>query len=397
MVTQQSAAAQSAIDAPPLPSVEVTGTPSAPQPPVFSQGAGPSTAPIVVESSSSDEPMAQAPEQGVTASQMQHEEIRFKVEQDTPDNSLFSFAVALSDDEEVASRQVALSSILDDVRAKLASIRSLLQGDIGRLVEDTSPIRQLFGDVSGRVPEEAEEALALAAFIESMRIPVFRALRHMADRAKLAKTCEEEDAFKHQAQEAHRRIHFLEDSRPGIIGEIDRLKRRRAELAKEMEQVTKAISAEEKRLQELPSVIADLTRERQRFAHEALKLHRSASEVPNRRMKTNGSLTLSIRSSVGQSRLSIPFWVICKTLTILYEHLLSALTVLRDALPIYCLSYFRWDVSLPNFHASFSYKYRPRHFLLKAPVWLPVLFSCSSRRRIFLSCLHRLLPLLSTR
>ena len=57
----------------------------------------------------------------------------------------------------------------------------------------------------------------------------------MADRAKLAKTREEEDAFKHQAQEVHQRIHFLEDSRPGIVGEIDRLKRRRAELAKEME------------------------------------------------------------------------------------------------------------------------------------------------------------------
>nr|TKW32194.1 hypothetical protein SEVIR_2G154350v2 [Setaria viridis] len=113
-----------------------------------------------------------------------------------------------------------------------------------------------------------------------MRIPVFRALRHMADRAKLAKTREEEDAFKHQAQEAHQRIHFLEDSRPGIIGEIDRLKRRRAELAKEMEQVTKAISAKEKRLQELPFVIADLKRERRHLAHEALKLHRSASEVP---------------------------------------------------------------------------------------------------------------------
>ena len=122
--------------------------------------------------------------------------------------------------------------------------------------------------------------MAPAAFIESMRIPVFRALRHMADHAKLAKTREEEDAYKSQAQEVHQRIHFLEDSRPGIIGEIDRLKRRRAELAKEMEQVTKAISAEEKRLQELPSVIADLKRERQHLAHEALKLHHNASEVP---------------------------------------------------------------------------------------------------------------------
>ncbi|XP_022685422.1 uncharacterized protein LOC111258439 [Setaria italica] len=52
-------------------------------------------------------------------------------EQDAPNNSLFSFAVTLSDDEEVASRQVTLSSITDDVRAKLESIRILLQQDIG--------------------------------------------------------------------------------------------------------------------------------------------------------------------------------------------------------------------------------------------------------------------------
>ena len=57
--------------------------------------------------------------------------------------------VALSDDEEIASRQITLSKIPDDVCAKLESIRSLLEEDIGRLVEDASPIRQLFGDVSG--------------------------------------------------------------------------------------------------------------------------------------------------------------------------------------------------------------------------------------------------------
>src|SRR5687768_4440964 len=81
-------------------------------------------------------------------------------------------------------------------------------------------------------------------------------------------------------------------------------------------------------------------------------------------MTTNASSTHPIRYGVGKSRLSMPSWVLYKTLPILYEHLLSALTVLRDALPIYCLSYFRWDVSLPNFYASFSYKHRPRHFLL---------------------------------
>ncbi|RLN13521.1 hypothetical protein C2845_PM09G14270 [Panicum miliaceum] len=87
-----------------------------------------------------------------------------------------------------------------------------------------------------------------------MQTPVLRALRHMADRAKLAKAREEEDSYKHRVQEVHQRISFLENSRPDIVGAIDRLKRRRAELAKEMDQVTQAIATEEKRLQDLPSV-----------------------------------------------------------------------------------------------------------------------------------------------
>ncbi|RLN12283.1 hypothetical protein C2845_PM09G10580 [Panicum miliaceum] len=95
-----------------------------------------------------------------------------------------------------------------------------------------------------------------------MQIPVSRALRHMADRAQLAKTREKADSYKHRAQEVHQRINFLESARPDIVGTIDRLKRRRAELAKEMEQVTKDIAAEEKKLQELPSVIVGLKQER---------------------------------------------------------------------------------------------------------------------------------------
>ena len=61
------------------PSTQIIGTPSVPRRPIPSQGAGPSTVPIVVESSSSDEPMTQATEQDTTALQAQHEEIRFKM------------------------------------------------------------------------------------------------------------------------------------------------------------------------------------------------------------------------------------------------------------------------------------------------------------------------------
>nr|XP_034591770.1 lysine-rich arabinogalactan protein 18-like [Setaria viridis] len=131
---QRSATFQVETGTPAIPPTEITldtsivpfQQPSARQ---LTEEASPSRAPIIIESSSSDEPIVPAPKMR---------------EQDTPNNSLFSFAVALSDDEEVASCQVTLSLILDDVRAKLESIRTLLQDDISRLVEDASPIRQLF-------------------------------------------------------------------------------------------------------------------------------------------------------------------------------------------------------------------------------------------------------------
>ncbi|RLN11439.1 hypothetical protein C2845_PM09G06460 [Panicum miliaceum] len=101
-------------------------------------------------------------------------------------------------------------------------------------MEDASPIRRLFNEVKDRIPDEVSENLGYAAYIEGMQIPVSRALQRMADRAQMAKTQEEVDSYKHRTQEVHHKINFLENCRPDIVGAIDRLKRRRAELAKEM-------------------------------------------------------------------------------------------------------------------------------------------------------------------
>ncbi|XP_072146303.1 uncharacterized protein [Setaria viridis] len=248
--------------------------------------AGPSTLsaiprePIIVESSPSDEPTSQDSEMGVTTLPTQAEEIRLKEEKDTPKNSLFSFAVAVSDDEEVASCQITLSSIPEGVRAKLQNMHTLHQENIGQLAEDAEPIRQIFNEIKGQVPEDAEEVPTPAAYIKTMQVPVFRALRHMADHSKLEMVHQEEESYKHHAQEVHQQIGLLETSRPSIVNAIDRLKRRRGELAKEMELVVKAITAEEKKLEDLPTVIVDLKQERQSLAHEAIRLHRNTPKVP---------------------------------------------------------------------------------------------------------------------
>nr|XP_034604565.1 flocculation protein FLO11-like [Setaria viridis] len=116
---QQLATPQAKIGVPVIPPTEATlGTsivpfqqPSAREP---MEEAGRSRALIIVESSSSDELVAPVPESRAALPPAQAEEIRFKEEQDIPNNSLFSFTVVLSDVEEVASRQVTLSSIPDD-------------------------------------------------------------------------------------------------------------------------------------------------------------------------------------------------------------------------------------------------------------------------------------------
>ncbi|XP_072148509.1 uncharacterized protein [Setaria viridis] len=60
--------------------------------------------------------------------------------------------------------------------------------------------------------QDAEEALAPTAYIESMQILVFKALQHMANCAKLEKAREEEETYKRQAQEPNRLSPGLEQA-----------------------------------------------------------------------------------------------------------------------------------------------------------------------------------------
>jgi hypothetical protein len=52
------------------------------------------------------------------------------------------------------------------------------------------------------------------------------------------------------------RIKFLSFSRPDFVSSIDQLKKRRAELMKELDQVGQDLSTEEQKLADLPGTIA---------------------------------------------------------------------------------------------------------------------------------------------
>jgi len=51
------------------------------------------------------------------------------------------------------------------------------------------------------------------------------------------------------------RIEVLENSRPGIVAEIDRLKARRAQIMKELAEVSTSLQEEENKLDALPEDI----------------------------------------------------------------------------------------------------------------------------------------------
>jgi len=81
-------------------------------------------------------------------------------EQDSPD-SLFSFAIKISDDEgEEASSSQAVGISSAKIRAKLEDLLALLHQDTAQLVDDSDPAKALFKALRGQIPADAEEILS---------------------------------------------------------------------------------------------------------------------------------------------------------------------------------------------------------------------------------------------
>ena len=107
----------------------------------------------------------------------------FLQEQDSPD-SLFSFAIEISDDEgEEASSTQAVGISSAEIRAKLEDLLALLHQDTAQLVNDSNPAKALFKALRGQIPADAEETLFQAAHMESRQLQYQKAAQRLADRA----------------------------------------------------------------------------------------------------------------------------------------------------------------------------------------------------------------------
>jgi len=183
-------------------------------------------------------------------------------EQDTPD-SLFSFAIDISDDEgEEASSSRAVGITSAEIRAKLEELSALLHQDTTQLVDDSDPAKALFKTLRGQFPADAEEILFQAAHLESRQLQYQRAAQRLADRAAHAQLSEEMMKVKLLADERHKDIGILKSSGEALKQKISNLSARREALLAELKQVEEALSQAQQEESQLPETIKLLEQER---------------------------------------------------------------------------------------------------------------------------------------
>jgi len=200
-------------------------------------------------------------------------------EQDSPD-SLFSFAIEISDDEgEEASSSQAIGISSAEIRAKLEDLLALLHEDTAQLVDDSDPAKALFKALRGQIPADAEEILFKAAHLESRQLQYQKATQRLVDRATHAQLSEEAMKVKHPADEKHKSIGILKSSGDVLKQKISDLSARRETLLAEHKQIEEALSQAQQEESQLPETIKTLEQERNTQARKTLQMKKKLKQV----------------------------------------------------------------------------------------------------------------------
>ena len=103
--------------------------------------------------------------------------------QESPDNSLFSFQIGVTSQEEGEETSSADSTVLsNEIKARLQESLQFLNQDISQLIKNAQSIHAILEELEGKLPEVIEDALTPAAFIESHRAQFNKAQKQLADR-----------------------------------------------------------------------------------------------------------------------------------------------------------------------------------------------------------------------
>ena len=195
---------------------------------------------------------------------------------------MFSFPIGspVADEEEVQSAQPSASIISEEIKAKLLSILDILdRQELSQLVQDAEPIRAIFKSLKGQLPIEVEKALAPVAFFEGQQYQFLEATQRISARAIQEQQAKEAEEHADRAKDIHRQIKMLDEARPLIETEINRLEAKRADLLRELDRINEAIESEKKKLEDLPSTIQSLKQERSRLGTQAISLRKKMKPV----------------------------------------------------------------------------------------------------------------------
>ena len=200
-------------------------------------------------------------------------------EQDSPD-SLFSFAIDISEDEgEETSSSRAVGIVSAEIRAKLVELSAFLHQDTAQLVDDSDPTKVLFKTLRGQIPADAEEVLFQAAHLESRQLQYQRAARCLADRAAQIRLFEEMMKEKLLTDEKHKNIGTLKSPGDTLQQKISDLSAKREALLAELKQVEDALSQAQQEESQLPETIKLLEQERNAHGRKALQLKKKLKRI----------------------------------------------------------------------------------------------------------------------
>ncbi|RLN27977.1 hypothetical protein C2845_PM05G20280 [Panicum miliaceum] len=128
--------------------------------------------------------------------------------------------------------------------------------------------------LKGQLPADVESAITTAAFIEGHRCEFLNAQQRLADCSIQAQLLQQKEINCSKANDIRAKVDLVENSRPSIVNEIDRLRAQKYKLLKELDFVNAALSVEESKLENLPIAIKEMKENMKTPVREAVRLHK---------------------------------------------------------------------------------------------------------------------------
>jgi chromosome segregation ATPase len=149
------------------------------------------------------------------------------------------------------------------------------------LAQDVEPIRAIFKQIQGQLPRDLKAKMLQVAFIENRQLIVQEAQDRLEESRLQEQLTQDREKLDSSMADLDNRIEFLSSSRLDIVSNVDRSKKRRAELMKGLSQVEQDLRTEEQKLSDFPGTIAAMQEQRDSIARQAQALRSQEQPIPS--------------------------------------------------------------------------------------------------------------------